>query len=103
MFVITYTRGSNPDVDTQQEILVRSLPSENTVVGSYSDLAIGTDPARPGLAAAMEHLATGGAQALCVSSLDRVARRADQLAGITQWFRDRSFEIQETPENVEGG
>ena len=98
MFVITYTRGSTGDIDPRQEMLVQSLPSEDTVVGSYSDLAIGTDTARPGLAAAMEHLAGGGVQALCVSSLDRLTRRADQLEAITLWCRENGFTIQEVPD-----
>ena len=102
MLVITYTRGSTADVDAQQKTLVRSLPPEDTVVGSYKDLAIGTDTARPGLAAAMEHLAAGGVQALCVNSLDRLTRRADQLAAMTQWCREKGFTIQEVSGISEG-
>ena len=102
MFVITYARGSKADVDAQQERMVQSLSPEDTVVGSYSDLAIGTDTARPGLAAVMERLASGGVQAVCVSSLDRITRRADQLEAITLWCRENGFTIQEVPDISEG-
>ena len=102
MFVITYARGSKADVDGQQERLVQSLPPEDTVVGSYSDLAIGTDTARPELAAVMERLAAGGVQALCVSSLDRLTRRADQLAAIEQVRYESGWVIREVPDIPDG-
>ncbi len=102
MFVITYTRGSTADVDAQRERLVRSLPSEYDIVGSYSDAAPGSNTRRSGLAAALERLAAGGVQALCVNSLDRLTRRADQLAAMTQWCREKGFTIQEVPDISEG-
>lgn len=102
MFVVTYARGSKEHVDAQQERMVRSLQPEDTVVGSYSDLTNGMDTARHGLTAAMEHLAAGGVQGLCVSSLDRLARRADQLADITQWCRDNGFDVREVSDVPEG-
>ena len=104
MFTITYTRSSSGDdnVEAQQERLVRSLPSDYDIVGSYSDLGPGANSELPGLAAAVKRLEAGGVQALCVNSLDRLTRRADQLAAMTQWCRENGFTIQEVPDISEG-
>ena len=104
MFTITYTRSSSGDdnVEAQQERLVRSLPSDYDIVGSYSDHGPGTNSELPGLTAAFKRLEAGGVQALCVNSLDRLTRRADQLAAMTQWCREKGFIIQEVPDISEG-
>ena len=100
MYAITYIRSSSGDhsVEAQQRRMARYLPSEYDIVGSYSDLGPGANSKLPGLAAALEHLAAGGVQTLCVSSVDRLARRADQLAGITQWCHENGFTILEIPD-----
>ena len=84
---------------TDQEEVV--IPSKTNLFVTLQT-GVSTDTARPGLAAVMERLEAGGAQALCVNSLDRLTRRADQLAAMTQWCRENGFTIQEVPDISEG-
>ncbi len=100
MYTITYTPSSSGDdnVEARQERLVRCLPSDYDIVGSYGDLGPGGSSELPGLAAALKRLEAGGVQAVCVSSLDRITRRADQLEAITLWCRENGFTIQEDPD-----
>ncbi len=103
MKVITYARGANGEhnVEAQQERLIKALPPEYEVVGSYSDVASGLSTERPGLDAACERLAGGEIQALCIHSLDRLTRRADQLEVIRRWCSENGFVIQEFPDASE--
>lgn len=104
MYAITYIRSSSGDhsVEAQQRRMAQSLPSEYDIVGSYSDHGPGANSELPGLTAAFKRLEAGGVQALCVNSLDRLTRRADQLAAMTQWCRGKGFTIQEVPDISEG-
>ena len=98
MKVITYVRNSigNHSVEEQQEILLKALPPEYEVVGSFCDVATGTSTQRPGLTQACEQLVAGEVAALCVHDLDRLTRRADQLEVIQHWCSENGFVIQET-------
>ena len=100
MYVITYVRSCDgkPRNEAQQEGLIQALSSEYDVVGCYGDAAAGSSTQRPGLGAALGHLATGGIDALCVTSLERLTRRADQLEAIQRWCSERGFVIQEVPD-----
>ncbi len=100
MKVITYARGANGEhnVEAQQERLIKALPPEYEVVGSYCDVASGLSRRPPGLSEALDHLAAGGVQALCVTSLDRLTRRADQLEVIRRWCSENGFVIEEVPD-----
>ena len=97
MKVITYARGANGEhnVEAQQERLIKALPPEYEVVGSYSDVASGLSRRPPGLLAALDHLAAGGIQALCVTSLDRLTRRVDELEMMLRWCSQQGLIIKE--------
>ncbi len=104
MKVITYARGANGEhnVEAQQERLIKALPPEYEVVGSYCDVASGLSRRPPGLSAALDHLAAGGVQALCVTSLDRLTRRVDQLEALLRWCSQQGLiikEFRDTPES----
>lgn len=100
MKVITYVRDSTgkPSLEDQQERLLEALRPDCEIVGSYSDVASGSSTQRPGLTQALEKLAAGEAQTLCVQSLDRLTRRADQLEVIRRWCKENGFVIQEFPD-----
>ena len=55
MYVITYGRSSysREDLDRQLQLLRRSLPSGDVVLGAYGDVAPGTSTQRPALQEAL--------------------------------------------------
>ena len=98
MKVVTYARGSSHSVDEQQQQLLNALPPEFEVAGSYADIDLGWDTDLPEFVTAWKRLAGGEVQALCVQSLDRLARRGGELEAVQRWCSENGFVIQEIPE-----
>ena len=100
MYAMTYSRGSNAQsVEDQQERLIKALPPEYEVVGSYSDTGSAMNEQRPGLTAALDHLEAGGVQFLCVLSLDRLTRKPVHLFKLICRCSEVGCVIQDFPES----
>ena len=75
----------------------------DTVVGSHADVAPGIGVERPGLKQALEQLVTGANLALCVSSLDRLARSREEWTALEGLLRERGVALQILEEDQEKG
>ncbi len=92
---VLYVRSSQgeEDLERQLEILRRSLAREHPVVGTHGDLAPGTGVQRPALEELLGHLDPG--DQLCVASLDRLARSAEEADTLVGILRQRGISLQE--------
>ena len=99
MNVISYVRNSNRKHwnEAGQKRLIVGLSSGYDVV-SCSEVDPRSKTPKPGLVEAFGHLAACGVQALYVSSLDRLTRRADQLDSIQLWCSEQGLVIQKVPD-----
>ena len=102
MYVITYVRSSTGQdhLEAQQKRLIEALSTEYGIVGNYSD-ATSELGLQPGLAAALDRLATGGIEGLYVTSVDRLARSSNQLDAIQRWCGERGLVVKEVSEMPE--
>ena len=103
MYVITYVRSSTGQdhLEAQQKRLIEALSTEYEIVGNYSDATPELGFQQPGLAAALDRLATGGIEGLYVTSVDRLARSSNQLDAIHRWCDERGLVVKEVSEMPE--
>ncbi len=97
--VVLYARSATTklEVDRQFQSIQESLDPETHVVAFYSDVGSGMDAKRPGLQRALRQVRAGGANALMVTSLNRLTRSLAELKRLKSMFR---IKISKKPENL---
>lgn len=109
--IITYARATpGPDaadrLAVQQDRLARAT-SDDTVLGSFSDIASGLSDRRPGLRAALDATMSTDARTLLATHRDRIgllgARLVEHqlgLVGVQVLYLDGEGEDQQTPDEL---
>ena len=95
MNIVIYARSAqdHADLDRQLALLIQAISPEDTVMATFSDIASGSGLDRPGLNMALAHLTSGKANAIHVTSPDRLCRSRKKLQELERFLNGRGLGI----------